>query len=91
MIASVGTIEVFKDNNIIKTINPDRYGKFTLNDLEVGNYSIRAKIPGFLNDSISVVVGYGDDLTVTLYPTIGDLNGDGIIDLYDIIYYSYIT
>ena len=83
-LAVAAKVQVIKDGKVTKTVTPKTDGKFSITDLPVGTYDLRVKLAGFLSDAKTVTLNYGDDLIVNLNPIVGDLNGDGIIDLYDI-------
>ena len=68
-------------------INTDVNGKFSLTNLVIGTFTLRAVYPGYLASEKSIVVSAGSPPMVDLASTTlrgGDVNGDNAINILDI-------
>ena len=77
-------VKVYQGDKVIKTVGVDNYGKFTITNLSPGDYTLRANLPGFLDDAKKITLTSKNEAIVQLNPIYGDSNNDGIIDIYDL-------
>jgi glucose/arabinose dehydrogenase len=83
------TLELRQGSNIVQTISTtlDAYGGFSERVANPGTYTIRAKAAGYLSvsvPSVSIVDGGFAYLNLR-FQTLGDVNGDDIIDDADLL------
>jgi len=83
------TLELRQDSNTVQTISTtlDAYGSFSERVVNPGTYTIRAKAAGYLSvsvPSVSIVEGGFAYLNLR-FQTLGDVNGDDVIDDADLL------
>ena len=75
-------ITIVGENNYLdyRTINDINNLKL---ELPKGKYEIQVDVPMMLSDKKEVEVKDGEEVNVELEPLLGDLNGDGVVDVVD--------